>query len=609
MVVDPIKVDRLLVEELNLLSVNDRERVLEEVHGISAFDTGTGGNVLEEGLIRMQSDLCGHYYNVGADPEDYVRPSPPSNSSSHSKSRSSPLIYAQNTNNTKCVVTQIFNISRRRGPGLSRHGYDPTSLSSSSPSFYGAYREARSKNSTLLSDIKFQRGFLVAENFNPKRAALRMMKYLDMIQKLFETSDVLFRPIFLNDLHTEAKEQLVMGSYQMLPDRDSSGRRVFVYLRDICPSTVSFEHRMQVFLYFSQKLVEDSVGMINVTFLHNSTLFTGAEDTHSVFERTRKLVECLPSRFHAIHLCMPNKPFYNVVKSAIMLLMGRENRYRVRIHVGTHLECHCSLATFGIPVNRLPMALDLNITLRKDNITYHTKWLRMQEEKERAIRKIHFDCHQEAAGSAEQQSETNHRDFDLERWNCGGGEDEERSAGDTRNKSVSTSGAPKVVGMKAVTIFQSRFVECPRHEDCLFGRGRNTMKHPGNVAMRSLLEEKRVRYARAAHQKKSEIAWEVVNEIKTGGGRFLKELDTRFFTLVDNETARKKISIAFRDSKNKVGKRTQRIHRKQQQQQQNEREGKRKRTTSRHPTMQNYSTSGGSTSGADSEIDFFQKCF
>jgi hypothetical protein len=345
--------------------------------------------------------------------------------------------------------------------------------------------------------------------------------------------------------------------------------------------------------------------MVNVTFLHNSTLFTGAEDTHSVFEQTRKLVECLPSRFQAIHLCMPNKPFYNVVKSSIMLLIGKENRYRVRIHVGSHLECHYSLATFGIPVNRLPMELDLNTTLRKDNITYHTKWLRMQEAKERAIRKIHVHCYREAAGSAKQQSETNDLDFDLETWDCGGGDDEEKSTAATRNKSVSTSGAPEVVGMKAVSIFRSRFVECPRHEDCLFGRGRNTMKHPGNVAMRSLLEEKRGRYACAAHQNKSEIAWEVVNEIKTGGGRFLRELDTGFFTLVDDETARKKISIAFRDSKNKVGKRTQRIQQKQQQQ--NEREGKPKRTTSRHQLVQDYSS--GASSGADSENECFRKCF
>eukprot|EP00536_Pseudo-nitzschia_multiseries_P018542 jgi/Psemu1/316027/fgenesh1_kg.2685_\ len=100
-------------------------------------------------------------------------------------------------------------------------------------------------------------------------------------------------------------------------------------------------------------------------------------------------------------------------------------------------------------------------------------------------------------------------------------------------------------------VFRSTFVECPRHEDCLFGRGRNTMKHPGNVAMRRLLEEKQYRYSVAMHHTKAEIAWEVVNAIKDGGGRFLKESKTGLYTLVDDEMARKKISIAFRDLKSK----------------------------------------------------------
>ena len=138
------------------------------------------------------------------------------------------------------------------------------------------------------------------------------------------------------------------------------------------------------------------------------------------------------------------------------------------------------------------------------------------------------------------------------------------------------------------------------------------MKHPGNVAMRSMLEGKRDRYACAAHQKKSEIAWEVVNEIKTGGGRFLKELDTGLFILVDDETARKKISIAFRDLKNKVGKRTQRIEQKQQeepktQQQENEQKGKSKRTKKRRKFF--HDCNDHSYVSSNSDNDSSQRCF
>ncbi len=343
-----------------------------------------------------------------------------------------------------------------------------------------------------------------------------------------------------------------------------------------------------------------------IMFLHNSTLFTGIEEKGIIYEQSRKMIDCMPSRFHAIHLCMPNQPFFHLVKSAVMLVIGRENRLRVRIHLGSHLECRYSLSTFGIPVNRLPMALDLNTTLRKDNITYHTKWLRMQKAKESAIAKIHLERCQHPTFSSEQNME-------KDDWVC----DHNIGIRDLSCHEAVASGpshvggTSQVVGMEAVNIFRSKFVECPRHEDCLFGRGRNVMKHPGNVAMRSMLEGKRERYACAAHQKKSEIAWEVVNEIKKGGGRFLKELDTGLYTFVDDETSRKKISIAFRDLKNKVGKRTQRIEQKQEQepktdQTQNDHEGKSKPTTKRRKVSHDCDNCYAS---CESDNDCSQRCF
>jgi len=268
------------------------------------------------------------------------------------------------------------------------------------------------------------------------------------------------------------------------------------------------------------------------------------------------------------------------------MVMGTENRYRVRIHIGSHLECHYSLATFGIPVNRLPMALDLNTTLRKDNISYHKKWLRMQKAKEDAIKKIHLECCRQSAGSMEQIIAED-QDFDVITGDCDRGHDSENGTATAfTSQRTSASGAPEVVGMTAVSIFRSQYVEYPRHEDCLFGRGRSTMKHPGNVAMRNLLDGKRDRYASAAHQKKSEIAWEVLKEIKIGGGRFLKELDTGLYTMVDDETARKKISIAFRDSKDRVGKMNQRIQQKEKQQNKQQKTQQQKQQKKQHQQQQ-----------------------
>ena len=331
--------------------------------------------------------------------------------------------------------------------------------------------------------------------------------------------------------------------------------------------------------------------MVNVTFLHNSKLFTGKSGNDHV-EDAKKLIACLPSKFKCIHLCMPDNPLARLVKSAVLMIMERYHRYRVRVHFGSPVECHYSLAPFGIPVHRLPTDLDLNKTLRKDNISYHTKWVRMQNAKEIAIGKIHFERHQDSM-------QPKRRSIDSD--------DASDSAlfATTKKRSIS-SDAPEIIGMKAVDAFRAQFIEIPRHEDCLFGRGRNTMKHPGNVAMRALLDERRERYAKAAHQKKSQLAWEIVREIKTGGGQFLRELETGFFTRVDDETARKKISIAFLDSKKK---KTQKQQKQQQEVQQKQEPGSCFSTGAQDDDNKCFSSGNDNcfSSGTDSDNDCFNK--
>ena len=208
MSVNPDEIDRLLVNELNQLSVNDRERVMEEVHGVFDSNTVSGDHALEEVLAQMQHELDIHYYST-------------------------------DVHDCGTCATGGPTIGR----DAERNIQSNFSTFKSSSIVCDAYREARLKNSSLISDINFLRGMLVAENFNPKYAAHRLILYLQQMKELYGTPDVLFRPIFIDDLDIKAREQLVMGSYQILPDRDSSGRRIFVYLRDICP-TVSNIHRV-----------------------------------------------------------------------------------------------------------------------------------------------------------------------------------------------------------------------------------------------------------------------------------------------------------------------------------------------------------------------------
>jgi hypothetical protein len=83
------------------------------------------------------------------------------------------------------------------------------------------------------------------------------------------------------------------------------------------------------------------------------------------------------------------------------------------------------------------------------------------------------------------------------------------------------------------------------------------MKHQGNVAMRNMLKERIERWEEAAFKDKSGITWEIVNEFVHGGGRFLKEVPDGWYTEVDLEAARQKVSIALRDMAKRVRKQRQ----------------------------------------------------
>lgn len=71
----------------------------------------------------------------------------------------------------------------------------------------------------------------------------------------------------------------------------------------------------------------------------------------------------------------------------------------------------------------------------------------------------------------------------------------------------------------------------PGPSDVLCGRGGGINAHPGNVAFRELVQEKKERYNLAANkQEKAEISQDIVDHVKKRGGRFLHKDDTRPFS-------------------------------------------------------------------------------
>ena len=90
---------------------------------------------------------------------------------------------------------------------------------------FEAYKVAREINPEYVKHPLFTKGFLRAEDYHTEKAARRIFTYLRIKLELFGR-DKLTRDILLDDLGEDGRAYLESGALQILPKRDTSGRRV-----------------------------------------------------------------------------------------------------------------------------------------------------------------------------------------------------------------------------------------------------------------------------------------------------------------------------------------------------------------------------------------------
>jgi hypothetical protein len=159
----PSEIDALLTEELNQLSLIDREKVMEEIHGVHS-----GKAKLAEEESRIITSL-------------------------------------------EEVQNQLDTIRDER--------------------LKEGYNEATRLESSYILDRAFRLMFIRAEQYDCRKAAVRILHFLNYIREGFGDS-VLTRPIQWTDLGPVLVSILEEGSFQVLPARDSVGRRILVVLND-----------------------------------------------------------------------------------------------------------------------------------------------------------------------------------------------------------------------------------------------------------------------------------------------------------------------------------------------------------------------------------------
>ena len=150
----PAEVSSMLAKEMNQLSVEEREKVLEDVHGIP--------RLVEQPKERIEACLA-------------------------------------------LLETELTSISNK-----------------------AAYDLATSMSKEYTSSRKIRLMFLRAESYNPYNAASRMVRFFDEKCELFG-ADKLTKDITLDDLDPDDIITLENGFYQVLPEKDCAGRKVFCF--------------------------------------------------------------------------------------------------------------------------------------------------------------------------------------------------------------------------------------------------------------------------------------------------------------------------------------------------------------------------------------------
>ena len=81
-------------------------------------------------------------------------------------------------------------------------------------------------NDTYVNTPDFRLRFLRCDLFDARKAAIRMVIFLDLLDELWVGNELLRRPIQFSDLSKEDAKLFRTGFIQMLPYRDRSGRPI-----------------------------------------------------------------------------------------------------------------------------------------------------------------------------------------------------------------------------------------------------------------------------------------------------------------------------------------------------------------------------------------------
>jgi len=525
--------DDFLAKQFHSMHFQDRNDINEEIHGVRSMACEETTELIEGSLKLLAIEL----QNL---PLRYK--------SIYRKASS----MGENTNNNNSNGS-LEDLVKENGEEIDGH------------------LEAVSPPSCYVKSRNFQLAFLRCEFFNANKAAMRLAKYLELAYDL-NGEEALRRPLRIDDFTSKEEEEIInAGHQQLLPFRDKSGRRVLAIHGDLGLPSDSLLARsiltkgpaMKLLLYLWSVLIEDVESQRNglvvvfwprymdhhttekkseqdATATATSPLMTKRKKKGYAKRAKRKLrkftnhgdtdddgnkllalfpdadsrstgmrfFEAVPIRVCAMHVCLPDTPFFLMVRHILILILGETFRMRVKTLQSVGMDVLYALMGYGIPVDTLPIDEVTQTVKTKNQVSF----IRVREK----IEAKRFDF------------------FNLP--NSGPSE-------------CSSDGSTTSEGSN-----RSSMIECPSLNDVIFRSGKSYMSHPGNMMFRGLIEQHISEHNAATQDRKKNMTWQVIDEVEDLGGRFL-EYDRSLGTwmeLTDRGAIRHKIATYFKEFRRKI---------------------------------------------------------
>ena len=213
--------------------------------------------------------------------------------------------------------------------------------------------------SMYVQSLAFRLKFLRCVQFDAKMAAFRYCSSLNMLWEIF--GDVaLMRRLYITDLGEEEMEYMKEGQFQVLPGRDSLGRRIVVFNMRQPKKKYSMDSMFKVYVYCLNAVVSEDIstqkhGIVYIGILQKSEHLANNERQASMdLHRVHKMYAGTPLYWGGAHLCCPDSPLFRIVTAVFLAWIGQEGRKVLRVHRGNRIECNYSLRSFGIPVEDMP---------------------------------------------------------------------------------------------------------------------------------------------------------------------------------------------------------------------------------------------------------------